>query len=158
MVTVARAAVSARRWGQEVLGGRDSERSRVSTESPLVMVKQTIQIFARVKPSVRKQQQGVRATGPGVGRVGAVGTGRSRTLQPRGRTGPAPNLSPAPGSREQTLAHSSTWACLHTHLLCAPFTQGYFVHSSGSLPPSPAYRAPSGADLSPIRQPVGQVL
>ncbi|EDL23640.1 mCG53034, isoform CRA_b [Mus musculus] len=30
------------------------------------MVKQTIQIFARVKPTVRKQQQGVRTIGPGI--------------------------------------------------------------------------------------------
>lgn len=70
-------------------------RSRVSAESPLAMVKQTIQIFARVKPTVRKQQQGVRTTWPGVGRVEQSARGGwSRTLPPRGRTGPAHNLSP----------------------------------------------------------------
>lgn len=107
------------------------------------MVKQTIQIFARVKPTVRKQQQGVRTTGPGVGLVGQSARGRrSRTLQPRGRTGPAHNLSPAPGTREHTLAHSCTWTCLHTHLLSAPFAYRHFLHSFESLPPSPAYRAP----------------
>lgn len=41
------------------MGRSNLERSRVSAEFLLVMMKQTIQIFARVKPPERKQQQGI---------------------------------------------------------------------------------------------------
>ena len=58
------------------------------------MVKQTIQIFARVKPTVRKQQQGVR--------VGAARAPARRGLSGRGRGGtrgsPARVRGSAPGA------------------------------------------------------------
>lgn len=107
------------------------------------MVKQTIQIFARVKPSVRKQQQGVRATGQGVGRVGAVGAGQSYTLQPLGRTEPAHSLSPALGTHEHTstlvhvglFAHSPALCPIHTSLnRCLPLPLKQSLHQGLTCP------------------------
>lgn len=99
----------------EVLGGLDSERSRVSTESPPVMVKQTIQIFARVKPSVRKQQQGVRASGLGVGRVGQRARGGHGHYNPEGGQGP-PTTSAQRLVHVSTLVHVDLFA--HSPALC----------------------------------------
>lgn len=45
--------------GNQKFGEPGPERSRVSPGPEEEMVKQTIQIFARVKPTVRKQPQGV---------------------------------------------------------------------------------------------------
>lgn len=113
-------------------------RSRVSAESLLEMVKQTIQIFARVKPSVRKQQQGVRAAGSGVGRVGAQrgGAGRGTATETADPTVDRARSQPQPRTWHRC-AHLCTCTCLHTHLCRAPSTHGRSLHSSRPVPTHP---------------------
>lgn len=107
------------------MGRPNLERSRVSAAFLLVMMKQTIQIFARVKPPERKQQQGVRAAGSEMGRVGAqrCGGGGARNghtdYSPEGGQGPptasAPCLALGYTRMHVSLfAHSPALGPIHT--------------------------------------------
>lgn len=107
------------------MGRSNLERSRVSAEFLLVMMKQAIQIFARVKPPERKQQQGVRAAGSEMGRVGTQrgGGGGARNghtdCSPEG--GQSPPTASAPGLAQgctrvhvSLFAHSPAPGPIHT--------------------------------------------
>ena len=90
------------------------------------MVKQTIQIFARVKPTVRKQQQGVR--------VGAARAPARRGLSGRGRGGtrgsPARVRGSAPGAG---YGQASSTLCSGTRT--AHGRQHIAVRGRGQTPP-----------------------
>lgn len=139
------------------MGRPNLERSRVSTEFLSVMMKQTIQIFARVKPPERKQQQGVQAAGSEMGRVGAPrgGGGGARNghtdCSPEG--GQSPPTASAPRLPEgctrvhvSLFTHSPAPGPIHTGAGASCTLLGHYLP-----PPQPSTHS---LELSLMGQPV----